>query len=337
MELCLTITFRARHPGSSRRPARSVPKGRQVEPSAIEEIKELLGGTAPSARYADRGPTPDPRPPRPSLGAPSCSTRCGAAHGADRVYEVATFYAHFDVVRENDTAPPPVTVRVCDSLSCAMAGAEALLGALADGLGPEVRVMRAPCVGRCDTAPSLRLGITTSTMPIRRRSPRQWQTSPRPVVPPYSDLDAYRAAGGYRCWSNCASAITGEQVIDTSTRRACGAAVVRVSHRAQMAFRVRRAGPAADGGECRRRRAGHDQGSLFPEIRSASCARRHADRRPCGRRDRHLFLPARRVSGGAFVLRRNWISPGGRADRRVKRSSPPRRWRLYLRRRVRDD
>ncbi|MBB3993007.1 formate dehydrogenase [Sulfitobacter undariae] len=75
------------------------------------------------------------------------------------VYEVATFYAHFDVVKEGETPPPALTIRVCDSLSCEMAGAQALKSALEAGLDPaEVRVLRAPCMGRCDTAPVLELG-----------------------------------------------------------------------------------------------------------------------------------------------------------------------------------
>ena len=74
------------------------------------------------------------------------------------VYEVATFYAHFDVVKEGETPPPPVTVRVCDSLSCAMAGAERLLSDLPNTLGPDVRVVRAPCMGACDHAPVCAVG-----------------------------------------------------------------------------------------------------------------------------------------------------------------------------------
>lgn len=75
------------------------------------------------------------------------------------VYEVATFYAHFDVVKEDETPPPALTIRVCDSLSCELAGAEQLQKALEDGLEPsQVRVLRAPCMGRCDTAPVLEIG-----------------------------------------------------------------------------------------------------------------------------------------------------------------------------------
>jgi len=74
------------------------------------------------------------------------------------VYEVATFYAHFDVVKEGETPPAPVTVRVCDSLSCAMAGADRLLKDLPKTLGPDVRVVRAPCMGACDHAPVCAVG-----------------------------------------------------------------------------------------------------------------------------------------------------------------------------------
>jgi len=75
------------------------------------------------------------------------------------VYEVATFYAHFDVVKEGEAPPPALTIRVCDSLSCELAGAQALKAALEDGLdASEVRVLRAPCMGRCDTAPVLEIG-----------------------------------------------------------------------------------------------------------------------------------------------------------------------------------
>ena len=72
------------------------------------------------------------------------------------VYEVATFYAHFDVIKEGETPPPALTIRVCDSLSCELAGAQALKSALEDGLDrAKIRVLRAPCMGRCETAPLL--------------------------------------------------------------------------------------------------------------------------------------------------------------------------------------
>ncbi len=74
------------------------------------------------------------------------------------VFEVATFYAHFDVVKEGAPNIAPLTIRVCDSLTCAMLGAEQLLHELQNKAGPRVRVVRAPCVGRCDTAPAAEVG-----------------------------------------------------------------------------------------------------------------------------------------------------------------------------------
>ena len=92
------------------------------------------------------------------------------------VYEVATFYAHFDVVKEGETPPPAVTVRVCDSLSCAMAGAEHLLRDLPGTLGRDVRVVRAPCMGACDRAPVCAVGhvqVMQATTDKRRARPRK--------------------------------------------------------------------------------------------------------------------------------------------------------------------
>ena len=74
------------------------------------------------------------------------------------VFETATFYAHFDVVKEGEPDIAPLTIRVCDSLTCAMLGAEKLLQELQDGAGPGIRVVRAPCVGLCDVAPVAEVG-----------------------------------------------------------------------------------------------------------------------------------------------------------------------------------
>ena len=115
------------------------------------------------------------------------------------VYEVATFYAHFDVVREGDSPPPELTIRVCDSLSCELAGAAALRTALDEGLDPAaVRVLRAPCMGRCDTAPVVELGhrhIDHATPQSVTAAVKAGETAP--IVPDYETLEAYRADGGY--------------------------------------------------------------------------------------------------------------------------------------------
>ena len=146
-------------PGSGRRNRpRRTPKGRQVDLQALDEVRALLGD----------------RPRRRDLLIEHLHLiqdeygYLSAAHLAalalemklalTEVYEVATFYSHFDVVKEGETPPPPVTVRVCDSLSCAMAGAEHLLQNLPNTLGPDVRVVRAPCMGACDRAPVCAVG-----------------------------------------------------------------------------------------------------------------------------------------------------------------------------------
>ncbi len=115
------------------------------------------------------------------------------------VYEVATFYAHFDVVKEGEAPPPALTIRVCDSLSCELAGAQQLKAALEDGLDPaEVRVLRAPCMGRCDTAPVLEIGHNH----IDHATPEKVQTAiaaqdTHTHIPSYETLETYQASGGY--------------------------------------------------------------------------------------------------------------------------------------------
>src|SRR6185437_2950358 len=116
------------------------------------------------------------------------------------VYEVATFYDHFDVVKEGETPPAPLTIRVCDSVSCLVAGCETLLKELGAGVDPkQVRVVRAPCMGRCATAPAARIGsreVDHATSDGLIKMARDGET--KTVVPSYIGLDAYRAAGGYR-------------------------------------------------------------------------------------------------------------------------------------------
>lgn len=120
------------------------------------------------------------------------------------VYEVATFYAHFDVVKEGETPPPALTIRVCDSLSCELAGAQQLKAAFEDGLdASQVRVLRAPCMGRCDTAPVLELGhhhIDHATPEKVNAAIAAGHT--HADIPDYEGFDAYSAAGGYAALKN---------------------------------------------------------------------------------------------------------------------------------------
>src|SRR3979490_45090 len=146
------------HPGEGRKRAKSTPKGRQIDPQAAEEIALLLGD----------------RPRRRDLLIEHLHLiqdtyhQISAAHLAAlademrlsfaEVFETATFYAHFDIVKEGEPDIAPLTIRVCDSLTCAMLGAEKLLHELQTNAGPGIRVVRAPCVGRCDTAPAAEAG-----------------------------------------------------------------------------------------------------------------------------------------------------------------------------------
>ncbi len=115
------------------------------------------------------------------------------------VYEVATFYAHFDVVKDGEVPPPALTIRVCDSLSCELAGAQALKSALEDGLDPaKVRVLRAPCMGRCDTAPVLEIGHNHIDFATAEKVDAAIAADDtHPHMADYQDLAAYRATGGY--------------------------------------------------------------------------------------------------------------------------------------------
>ena len=183
---------------------RHTTKGRQLEDTAWDEIRALLGD-APRKRdmlieylhlIQDR------------FGCLSAAHLRALAEemrlSMAEVYEVATFYAHFDVVKEGETPPPALTIRVCDSLSCEMAGAQALKAALEDGLDPsEVRVLRAPCMGRCDTAPVLEIGhnhIDNATPEKVKAAIEAEDTHAH--IPDYEGFDAYRAAGGYGVLEN---------------------------------------------------------------------------------------------------------------------------------------
>tara|TARA_X000000950_G_scaffold18936_1_gene20483 strand:+ start:1480 stop:3162 length:1683 start_codon:yes stop_codon:yes gene_type:complete len=115
------------------------------------------------------------------------------------VYEVASFYAHFDIVRDDQLPPPKLTIRVCDSLSCMMAGADTLKKNLEDGLDPsEVRVLRAPCMGRCDTAPALEIGhahIDNAT--FEKVTEAIENNHVHPIIPEYERFAEYVSSGGY--------------------------------------------------------------------------------------------------------------------------------------------
>jgi formate dehydrogenase len=193
-----------------RKPRRTL-KGRQLDPTAVGEVSALLGD----------------RPRRRDLliehlhliqdkyGSISAAHMAALADemklAQTEVYEVATFYAHFDVVKEGETPPPLVTVRVCDSLSCAMMGAEKLLAGLPAKLGPHVRVVRAPCMGACERAPVCAVGhvqvfnATPESVTKAATVPEHAHAWKRHI-----DFEHYLADGGYR--------LLGEAFSGTRTR-----------------------------------------------------------------------------------------------------------------------
>ncbi len=190
--------------GGGRKRARQTPKGRQVDLGALEEIQALLTD----------------RPRRRDLLIEHLhliQDRYGhlsAAHltalaaemkmALTEVYEVATFYAHFDVVKEGDTPPPAITVRVCDSLSCAMAGADKLLEKLPAILGKDVRVVRAPCMGACDRAPVAAVGHVQTFKATPESVAAAVQGDPHAhATKPEVSFEQYRANGGYTLLSEC--------------------------------------------------------------------------------------------------------------------------------------
>src|SRR6202161_2867385 len=187
------------HPGEGRKRAKSTPKGRQVDPQAAEEIAALLG-EAPRRRdllieYLHLIQDKYRQISAAHLAALADEMKLAFAE----VFETATFYAHFDVVKEGEPDIAPLTIRVCDSLTCAMLGAEKLLHELQNTAGPGIRVVRAPCVGRCDTAPAAEVGhhfVDHATVANVLAAARAGATHAH--LPDYVDFDAYMAGGGYQ-------------------------------------------------------------------------------------------------------------------------------------------
>jgi formate dehydrogenase len=194
-----------------RRPPRT-PKGRQVDPVALEDVRALLTD----------------RPRRRDLLIEHLHLiqdhyhHISAAHLAAlaaemkmalaEVYEVATFYSHFDVVKEGEEAPPAITVRVCDSISCAMAGAEALIEKLPKILGKDVRVVRAPCMGACDSAPAVAVGHVQTLKATPDTVAAAAKSNPHAHAwKPQTDFVAYQNSGGYALLKDC---LAGERTPD---------------------------------------------------------------------------------------------------------------------------
>lgn len=185
---------------------RQAPKGRRVDPASLAEVQALLGNESRQAdlliehlhKIQDR------------YGHLSAAHLAALAQemllAQTVVYEVATFYHHFDVVKEGDAAPQALTVRVCDGLSCEMAGARDLLARLPKILGKEVRVIAAPCVGRCEQAPAAVVGqnpVPNATCEAITATVQAQAVTHAPEG--FIDHAAYQATGGYALLKDCIS------------------------------------------------------------------------------------------------------------------------------------
>jgi NADH:ubiquinone oxidoreductase subunit E len=202
-------------PKRKRSRVRGKPKGRAVDPAARADIVALLGD-APRRRdlliehlhkIQDR------------FGHLSAAHLVALAAemkmAMAEVYEVATFYHHFDVVKDGEAAPPAITVRVCDSIACDLAGSHELLKALPSILGAGVRVLHAPCVGRCETAPVAVVGqnpvpyaTAEKVVSLVKAGAVTHASSDVTITPGHADYTAYRASGGYALAASC---VTGER------------------------------------------------------------------------------------------------------------------------------
>ena len=210
---------RRRHPGAGRRRGRDRPRGRQVDPEALEQVRVLLGDRPRRRdlliehlhRIQDRYRMLS----APHLAALADEMRLPLAE----VYEVATFYAHFDVARDGTAPAADLTVRVCDGLVCEMMGAGRLLEGLPGALGEDVRVAPGPCMGGCDRAPVARVErrtVVRATVDEVAASVRRREVEPE--MPPYGDYREYVADGGYTLLKAClGGAPSREEVVEKVT------------------------------------------------------------------------------------------------------------------------
>ena len=179
------------------------PKGRQLDPQAAADIQALLGD-APRERdllieflhlIQDK------------FGCLSAAHLVALADemrlAMTEIYEVATFYAHFDVVTDDAKRPPPVTIRVCDSVTCEMMGSEALIDALAANADADIRVLRAPCMGACDKAPAVAMGHAQIAPATADGVLAAARADHAPTLPDYRDFNSYVADGGYALLREC--------------------------------------------------------------------------------------------------------------------------------------
>ncbi len=192
----------------NRQRKRQAPKGRRVDPAALADVRALLAGETLRRdrliEYLHRINDRHGQLASPHLAALAQELKLAQTE----VYEVASFYHHFDIVKEGPVgrvaAAPALTVRVCDGLSCEMAGAQDLLRRLPALLGTEVRVIPAPCVGRCEQAPVAVVHHNALPAATAERVQAVVQAkATEPVNESYIDLAAYLEQGGYALLRDC--------------------------------------------------------------------------------------------------------------------------------------
>ena len=205
-----------KHPGKGRKRGMSQRKGRQVDAQALSEVRALLG---------DRNKQPDQLIEHLHLIQDEYNQLSAVHLGAlahemglalAEVYEVASFYAHFDIAKEGE-APPKLTIRVCDSLTCELMGAQALITQLKSAAADGVRVVSAPCMGRCEQAPVAEVGhnhIILATADAVNEAVKAGRTHPE--IPSYVDFDTYENDGGYILLRACLGGVRSvDDVIST--------------------------------------------------------------------------------------------------------------------------
>ena len=193
------------HPGSGRRKALEFNKGRQSDDQSIDDLKNLI----PNDYFRqsdmlieslhliqDRYKCLKPK----HLTALSELTNLPLTE----IYETASFYAHFDIYKEDDLTPPDTTIRVCDGITCEMNGCKSLEKDLKDNLDSNVRVVRAPCMGRCHQAPVVEVGkkhFVNANLSLVQKALEEQDT--KPVIPNYISYDDYVKEGGYEILKDC--------------------------------------------------------------------------------------------------------------------------------------
>jgi formate dehydrogenase len=203
------------NPGFGRRNALPHPKGRELSDLALSEIDALFGQeTLHNDRLIEYLHKIQDH-----HGHLSAQNLAALAHRLKlsmvEVYEVASFYAHFDIVMDGEQAPPALTVRVCDSLTCCLFGADELLANLSKAASDDVRFVRAPCIGRCAAAPAALVGrnaLENATVESIQNAISNQQI--QPDIPDYPSLADYQSSRGYQHLQNFRDgSITADEII----------------------------------------------------------------------------------------------------------------------------